>query len=107
MDDTTEDAYFEVSLDDTAVPPLVAASGELDAASSTRLGEALDTALSGGAGLSLDLGAVTFIDSSALRVVTAALRRASDGEQPFTVIAASDAVRRIFEITGVSSLLAP
>lgn len=105
MDDGANHSYFEVSVDDGVAPPLVSASGELDAASSAQLGQAIDAALLAGAGLALDLGAVTFIDSSALRVITVALRRATDDQQPFTVTAASDAVRRIFEITGVSSLL--
>ncbi len=106
MDDAASDAYFEVTVDDGAVPPLIEVSGELDAASSVELGQALDSALSAGSGLTLDLGRVTFIDSSALRVVMLAAQRAqADPPQPLTVSEASDAVRRIFEITGVSALL--
>ena len=107
MDDGSSDTYFQVEVDTASAPTLVTASGELDAASSTELGRALDAALGAGTGVTLDLAAVTFIDSSALRVVTLSVRRARDESQPFTVTAASDAVRRIFEITGVSSLLAP
>lgn len=106
MNDGASEPYFEVTIDAEATPPTVAASGELDAASSTEFGRAIDTVLEAGTGITLDLGAVTFIDSSALRVVTLALRRAQDEGQPFSVPAASDAVRRIFEITGLSSFLA-
>ena len=105
MDDALNAPYFQVSLDLDATPPAVAASGELDAASTGSLRTAVDDALAAGRGLDLQLGEVTFIDSSALRVITVALRHASESAQPFTVSSASDAVRRIFEITGVSSLL--
>ena len=95
-----------MTVDTDAIPPLVSASGELDAASSSDLARCIDQALSIGSGIVLDLGDVTFIDSSALRVVTLGIRKANDEDQTFTVSSASEAVRRIFEITGVSSILA-
>ena len=107
MHEGASDPYFDVTVDVTANPASIAASGELDAASSVQLKQAIDDALESGAGVTLDLGQVTFIDSSALRVVTLGVRNARDLDQPFTVVEASDAVRRIFEITGVGSLLAP
>lgn len=103
--DALEAPYFHVSVDLEASPPAVTASGELDAASSGTLHRSIDEALGAGRGIDLRLGDVTFIDSSALRVVTIALRRSADTDQPFQVSSASDAVRRIFDITGVSSLL--
>jgi anti-anti-sigma factor len=53
----------------------------------------------------LDLTDVSFIDSSGLRVVTGAARAAQAGEVGFSICGASEAVRRIFEITGLSELL--
>lgn len=106
MNDGASESYFDFTIDSDATPPTVTASGELDAASSTEFARAIDRVLGMGAGITLDLGAVTFIDSSALRVVSLALRRAEDEGQAFSVPAASDAVRRIFEITGLSSFLA-
>lgn len=99
------DAYFQVQLDREASPVSVVASGELDAASSPELSSALDAAVAAGSGVALDLRAVTFIDSSGLRVITAALRDASEADHRFTVSAASESVRRIFEITGLTALL--
>src|SRR4051794_7730347 len=107
MTDGASDAYFQVTVEATAVPTLITATGELDAASSAELGRALDAALEAGSGATLDLGGITFIDSSGLRVVTLGVRRAQDEDQPFTVVAASAAVRRILDITGVGELLAP
>lgn len=107
MGDAPGENYFEVTVDAEAVPPTVTATGELDAASSGELRRALEGALVAGHGVTLDLGEVSFIDSSALRVISVALRDAQASGQPLTVSAASDAVRRIFEITGVTTLLAP
>lgn len=84
---------------------MVVASGELDAASSQEFELAIATALDAGQGVTLDLSAVTFIDSSALRVVTVGLRRARDEDQAFSVPAASAVVRRLFDITGVSPFM--
>lgn len=106
MNDGPTASHFEVTIEPQATPPVVVATGELDAASSVDLGQALDAALEAGKGITLDLSAVTFLDSSALRVVIAALRRARDEGQPFSVPDASDAVRRLFEITGLNSFLA-
>jgi anti-anti-sigma factor len=95
--------YFHLDVDADASPVTIAASGELDAASS----QELSTALAGaeGKGVNLDLGKVSFIDSSGLRVITAAMREAQEAGRDFQVSAASDAVRRIFEMTGLHSLL--
>ncbi|WP_426574558.1 STAS domain-containing protein [Aquihabitans sp. McL0605] len=107
MDDGPIDDYFQVSVDSEATPPRVTASGEIDAASAEEFGQAIDSALEAGGGVVLDLGAVTFMDSSGLRVIAVALRRAREHDRPFTVAPASDAVQRIFDITGVTALLNP
>jgi anti-sigma B factor antagonist len=83
---------------------VIEAAGELDAASSDQLSSALDQAEAGEA-IALDLGGVSFIDSSGLRVIAAAMRRADADGRRFRVAAASDAVRRIFEVTGLQSAL--
>ena len=92
MNDGPKASHFEVTIETETTPPVVVAAGEFDAASSVDLGQALDAALGAGKGVTLDLGAVTFIDSSALRVIITAQRRASDAGRPFSVPAASDAV---------------
>jgi len=96
--------HFHVQIDPGTDPLRVVADGELDAASASILAKALDEATSG-TGIALDLSAVTFIDSSGLRVIAAEVQRAEAAGTPFTVSAASDAVRRIFEMTGLTSLL--
>lgn len=106
MDDGNRgDDYFQVTADLGVVPITVAASGELDAGSSGELGRSIDAALAVGVDVVLDLGQVTFMDSSGLRVIMVALRRARDEGLIVRVSSTSPAVRRIFEITGVTSLL--
>jgi anti-anti-sigma factor len=99
----TGEPYFHLDIDADASPVTIAARGELDAASSQELSDALNGAA--GRGVSLDLAEVSFIDSSGLRVITAAMREAKEAGNGFQVAAASDAVRRIFEMTGLNSLL--
>jgi anti-anti-sigma factor len=97
--------HFNVQTDPGTEPLRIVAEGELDAASAAILASALDDATTGGAGVALDLAGVSFIDSSGLRVIAAEVRRAEETGASFTVSAASDAVRRIFEMTGLTSLL--
>ena len=97
--------HFDVQIDAGADPLRVVAQGELDAASAVALAGALEQAPVGTTGVALDLAGVSFIDSSGLRVIAAQLQRSEANGTPFAVSAASDAVRRIFEMTGLTSLL--
>jgi anti-anti-sigma factor len=102
------EAHFQVEIDDTAAPVRVVATGEVDAASAPLLAEAIATAVSNDDGpIVLDLGSVTFFDSSGLRAVTAAVSDAERTGQRVSVAVASDVVERIFTMTGLTSLLDP
>jgi anti-sigma B factor antagonist len=77
-------------------------SGELDALSATLLSRHLDGLdLAPDQVVLLDLAAVSFIDSSGLRELVAPTRGV------IRVIAASDVVRRILEITGLEEMMSP
>ena len=102
MDSTTP--YFKVKSISDGDGLLIEAAGELDAASSEQLSAALEAA-DPDQPIALDLGGVSFIDSSGLRVIAAALRSAEGDGRPLRVTAASEAVRRIFEITGLQAAL--
>jgi len=104
MDHNERDAYFQVTVDPSVTPTAVLASGELDAASSGELDQAIGTALEAGRGVSLDLSQLTFIDSSGVRVLTVAVHRARNEDQDFLLAASSQAVQRIFDLTGVGAL---
>jgi anti-anti-sigma factor len=105
--DPSPHGYFHVTVDTEVAPAVVRAVGELDASSSDDLLRAIDAAVATGHGLVLELADVTFIDSSGLRVVTIGVRQARDAGYRFTIASASDAVRRIFDMTGVGHLIGP
>ena len=104
--DTPPPHHFSVvACDDPAQQRLVV-TGELDIASIVELREALDQRLASAAAdrVLLDLQAVTFVDSSGLAVLVEYARRAgTDGTR--LQIATSEAVDRIVELAGLTSVL--
>jgi anti-sigma B factor antagonist len=80
----------------------VTLSGELDLATAPTLQAALQEAESGDAAhpIVLDLRRLAFIDSSGLRVVLAAAKRAGDQGRRFVLVRGSDQVDRVFQVTG-------
>jgi anti-sigma B factor antagonist len=84
----------------------VGAGGELDLASRYELSDALDRAVDSGAKtLELDLTLVSFIDSTAIKVIARAARqlRARGCQMELTV--GNRNVFRVFEITGLDRLV--
>lgn len=77
--------------------------GELDMATASLLERHVSEAVASGAtDLLLDMSAVTFIDSSGLRALIAA-KKLVPGRM--VVLAPSRAVRRLFEVSGLSSAI--
>lgn len=77
-------------------------TGELDLVSAPKLEGELMTVESAGPGeLLIDLEAVEFIDSTGLRVLLGATRRARAAGQKLLVRHVRGQVRRLFEIAGV------
>ena len=89
------------------IPALrVAVSGEVDSSSAPTLRTRLDEVLDKGATeLTIDLTGVTFLDSAGLCVLAAAHRRAGRSDVRLRVVAASRAVIRPMQITGLYDLL--
>jgi anti-sigma B factor antagonist len=84
----------------------VTAAGEIDSTSAPVLRGHLDSILETAAGeIVVDLVAVTFLDSAGLCVLAAAHRRAVTQGVRLQVVAASRAVIRPLQITGLWSLL--
>lgn len=100
-------AYFAVEAEDLEHGLLVVARGELDAASAPKLAAVFLREGTPSRAVALDLSELTFIDSSGLRVVAAELQRYEAAGRTFTIRAASEPVRRILEMTGLSGLLDP
>jgi anti-anti-sigma factor len=80
----------------------VRVSGELDAASANRLEEAVAGVLTDGAVLELDLGNVSFIDSSGLRTLLVVQQAATDAAGSLVLVATTPAVDRLLELTGLT-----
>ncbi|MFD0852916.1 STAS domain-containing protein [Actinomadura adrarensis] len=84
---------------------IVTISGEIDVFTSPRLREELLEVIEGGAlHLVIDLGEVTFLDSTGLGVLVGIYHRlrARDGSMSF--MGASDRVRRVFHVTQLTKI---
>jgi anti-sigma B factor antagonist len=80
----------------------VAAFGEIDVATAPELRAALDALIDSGTGaVDVDMAGVTFIDSSGLGALIAALKRARQRDADITISNLTGATRRVFEITGL------
>lgn len=84
---------------------VVGLEGDLDLLSAPRAGAALTDAQAVGGTVVLDLRALRFIDSSGLRVILEAHRRSSEHGTRLLVAPGDDAVRRVFDVSGVGRLL--
>ena len=84
----------------------VAPAGEIDLATvgqlRARIGELLS---SGFARLTLDMHAVTFMDSTGLRLVLELVQAARDDDWELSVTGIPPAVQRVFELSGVLGAL--
>jgi len=82
----------------------VEVAGEVDIDTSPRMRRALDAALAVGGEVVVDLGAVTFMDSSGLSALIAAQRRAAAAGVDFRLQHVPRAVLRLLEVTGMEAL---
>lgn len=92
-------ATLEVDRADTGAIVVV---GDVDAHSVGALTEVIDR--TSGA-VTLDLAGVGFIDSSGIRVLVETQSRCRDLGNEFRIVEVSAPVRRLFEITGLTSYL--
>ena|SRR5215831_928874 len=83
---------------------VVSATGELDAYLAPQLEDAFSHTADNGH-LVVDLSRVSFIDSTALGMVTRAIRGLADYEQTARVVLPRGSARRIFEITTLDRVL--
>lgn len=80
-------------------------SGELDLASSDKLEREIESAERDAKILVLDLRELSFIDSSGLRLVLVAARRADEAGRRLVLVRGPREVDRVFEVTGTSGQL--
>jgi anti-sigma B factor antagonist len=92
----------EELLEISASPTGIVASGEIDAHTAPALADAISAA---GSDVRLDLAAVEFVDSSGLRVLIDAHQRLAADGGGLHIVAISEPVRRLVEISGVDTYL--
>jgi anti-sigma B factor antagonist len=96
---------FSLSRQVEGTQGLVTATGELDVETAPRLRNAvMDTLEAGGRDLVVDLVAVTFLDSTALGVLVAGLKRARQDGGDLRLVATSSLVLRMLAITRLDSV---
>jgi anti-anti-sigma factor len=93
---------FSYSLDHDTGHAIAYLTGEIDLAAVGALEAAIETARSASNGkVVLDMGAVTFLDSSGLRVLMAAHNKQAAMDGQLVITNPSDAVVRVLDITGL------
>ncbi|WP_234314228.1 MULTISPECIES: STAS domain-containing protein [unclassified Streptomyces] len=85
--------------------PLVEVAGDLDHHNAPQVHEALTPlALRAGQQLLIDLGGLTFCDSTGITVLIAARNQALAARADIALVAVPDRVRRIFRIVGLDQV---
>lgn len=95
----------EPRLDLRTVGDALVIGGEIDAHTAPVLAAHLDPLPAGGSDVVLDIAAVAFMDSSALRVLIEAHDRAAAADRRLVLRAPTPAVRRLFEVSGLAGHL--
>lgn len=87
---------------------LLSARGELDLAATAAWDACVSEVLGQmPSGLTLDLGATTFVDSSGLRLILLLTQEATAREVSFGVVNISAPVARLLEVTGLTAIIDP
>ena len=95
-----------IDVSDVGSEMRLTAAGEIDSTSAPVLKDRLEALLDAGATeVTIDLTGVTFLDSAGLCVLAAAYRRATAEGRHLHVLAATRAVMRPLQITGLWDLL--
>ena len=99
---------FSYIVDTESAPPVGRLAGDIDLASADSLQEAIEaTETSGNGGdVVLDMSAVTFLDSSGLRVLVTANDRIGARGDRLVIRSPSSSVSRVLEITGLLTAIA-
>jgi anti-sigma B factor antagonist len=85
--------------------PMVKVAGEVDIQSAPLLDEHLQRVLDEGvSSLVVDLGGVSFLDSTGLSALIACLKRCEAGGGTVRLVSARPNVRRVFEVTGLTAV---
>lgn len=95
-----ENGGFSIATIDEGARLIVKVSGELDIATADQLSSQLEELkVPEGGQIAVDLSQVGFMDSTGLRILIAANRKAGEAGHEFTVVTGQSPARRVFELT--------
>ncbi|MCU1360234.1 MAG: anti-sigma-factor antagonist [Ilumatobacteraceae bacterium] len=100
----SEPAVFEAFNAQHEGSAIVTVRGEIDLPSMEMFAASVDEAIAASSHVVLDMSEVTFLDSTGLRVIVAAVLRVSEGGS-LTVRDASPAVTRVLQLSGIDSVV--
>lgn len=95
----------KVTRDGSASGSVIAFVGELDIAAAEEAWAALDPLLAPAGVVVIDASALQFLDSSGLRVLARAIRRADESGAKLRLAAPHQAVQRVLELAGAQTLI--
>jgi anti-anti-sigma factor len=97
---------MSVDVSDDAVWPVARMTGAIDLSNVEDLGRQVEGAVSNRArGLVLDLSAVTYLDSTGLRLIYRLARRLGDRQQRLRLVVPDDSrIRRVLTLAGVGTV---
>jgi len=99
-------SYFDLDVEPERDAVRVRPSGEVDLATAGRIGTQVEELVSVGfTRIVVDLRAVTFLDSTGIRLLLELAQSARCGGWQLAVIEGPPDVQRVFEIAGVASML--
>jgi anti-sigma B factor antagonist len=97
---------LEIEVQNSEERTLVTLSGELDASTAAGLYDTLaELEIVDAHNVVLDLAKVTFMDSTGLAVIVTEHKRLAHSDGRLTIFSPPSSVRRLFEITGLTTLL--
>ena len=97
-DEATYDRPFAIRVEALSSTHTLLLSGEFDSNAAEQLRHVLESALATSTKVVLDVGGVTFIDSSTLNVLVAARQQ----ETPYQITRGNRVVDRLLELTGLT-----
>ncbi len=84
---------------------IVSLTGRADALAATELEAALTAAANGSKKVAVDVSGLDYISSAGLRSLLQGARAAQQHECDFVICGAHDAVKSVFEISGIAQIL--
>ena len=96
---------FSISTQHVDSRVVISVTGEVDAHTADQVRAAIDSGMSPGARLVVDLSGVSFLDSTGLGVFVTALKLLREQDGSLDLVVTSPRVIKVFELTGLDVLI--